>query len=154
MHHPCSIVSFAGPMKDFAKDIFPEEYMNSKKEEVYPKVGVSYRDWAIATGDAWRGLNKEIFLNLAAIECEEVDLFLGDCTVLIDDLRYENEAKWVKDRGGVIVRLKREGIQYELGHATEAPIDKSLVDFDCSVDNVVELVSLLIDEHESAEVEK
>lgn len=155
VQHLCSTVSFAGPLKGFAQQFFDREYMNEKKEEVQPNIGVSYRDWAVATGDAWRSLNKDIFLNLAGKECEEVALFMDpEATILIDDLRYDNEGKWVKDQGGIIIRLCRDGIHYKMDHATEQPINESLVDFECHVDNVVELVSRLIDERNCAEVEK
>jgi len=35
----------------------------------------------------------------------------GGCGVIITDLRYENEAQFVKDNGGVIIHLTRNGIK-------------------------------------------
>jgi hypothetical protein len=141
------IISFAGPLKDFAAQLFPKEYLNDLKETICPATGVSYREWAIATGDAWRGLNKNIFIDVLAHRCAKVQaLAPGRPLILIDDVRFGNEAKWIKSAGGIIVHLSREGIHYKMDHATEQPIDQKFVDHFCSVENVVEFVSRLIDE--------
>lgn len=150
----CEILSFAGPLKDCASQLFPKIYMNDLKENICPATGCSYRDWAVATGDVWRSLNKSFFIDIINHRCTAaLEGAAGRPVILIDDLRYLNEAKWVKDSGGFIIQLTRRGIVYDMGHATERPLDPKLVDNFCSVDDAVEFVAQIIEENRAAEVE-
>ena len=129
--------------------------MNDKKEEICPTTGCSYRDWAIATGDAWRNLNENIFVDILKDEYKTLsDQFDDDIVVLIDDLRYDNEAQAIKDMGGIIIKLKRDGISYKMDHATEKPVDLKFVDYDCHVDAAKGIVERIVSEYRGAEAER
>lgn len=57
-----------------------------------------------------------------------LELAYGGVDILcITDLRYENEARRVKDLGGVIWEVVRPGLQSD-GHASEQPLPRDLVD--------------------------
>jgi len=141
------ILSFASPLKDFAAMIFSEEYMNEKKELPDPRTGMSYRDFAVHTGDVWRGLNRNVFIDILNASREDLNVrYCGLDAVVIDDLRYANEAQYVKDQGGIIIQLNRGGVQYKMDHATERPIDPNFVDYFCSVNDAEALVEQLIEE--------
>lgn len=48
-----------------------------------------------------------------------------------DDLRFDNEAQAIKDMGGYIVKIEREGVETKqgiVGHASEAGIDPKFID--------------------------
>lgn len=49
--------------------------------------------------------------------------------VIIPDVRFENEAKFVKDFGGIIVRVERENHVSEDDHSSEMDMDKISPDF-------------------------
>ena len=148
--HAANTHSFADPLKEFGKLIFPAAFMNEGKEQVFAPVGFSYRDFAVHTGDTWRKLNQDVFINILKHRVE----LSNSNVILIDDLRYENEAKAIREMGGLIVRLSREGIEYTGEHATEQALDNSLIDDSVDVNNVVEIVSLLIDNWEKEEEEE
>ena len=40
--------------------------------------------------------------------------------IVFDDLRFENEAEWVRDMGGIVVCLYRGGKEFTADHASEA----------------------------------
>ena len=149
------ILSFASPLKNFAATIFSPEFMNEKKELADPRTGISYRDFAVHTGDTWRALNEDIFIDILNAARQDLNVrYCGLGAVVIDDLRYENEAQYVKDQGGIIIQLQRGGIQYSMSHATERPIDVEFVDYFCSVNDAESLVDQLMAEHRMAEVER
>lgn len=48
-------------------------------------------------------------------------------TIIIDDCRFENEADMVRDMGGIVVGLEREGIAYTGEHASEMPVKADMI---------------------------
>jgi hypothetical protein len=63
------------------------------------------------------------------------ELMPGDF-VLIGDVRFQNEAEWVVDSGGIIIHLTRDGAQGKVGipeHPSEAGIDFSVTKFNKGV---------------------
>jgi hypothetical protein len=59
---------------------------------------------------------------------------------IVTDVRFPNEAKAIKDRGGVIVRIDRPGISPVNAHESETALDNWTFDF--KIANVSDLVSL------------
>lgn len=47
-------------------------------------------------------------------------------TLVIDDLRFDNEAVWVHAEGGAVIEVRREG-ESQMDHSSEAGISRSLV---------------------------
>ena len=58
----------------------------------------------------------------------------SDKIILIDDLRFDNEAEFIHRQGGYIISLTRDGIDYTNEHATETPISSEYLCFNNSVD--------------------
>jgi hypothetical protein len=59
------------------------------------------------------------------------EIMLGDF-VLIGDVRFQNEAEWVVDSGGIIIHLTRDGAEGKVGipdHPSEAGVDFSVTNF-------------------------
>jgi hypothetical protein len=59
---------------------------------------------------------------------------------LITDTRFPNEAQAIKDRGGIIIRVDRPGVQPTNGHSSETALDNW--PFDYRIANVSDLESL------------
>lgn len=55
-------------------------------------------------------------------------------SVCCDDVRHANEAEAILDRGGVIVEVRRSGIDYGNDHATEQRIDDAYISLTISND--------------------
>jgi len=65
----------------------------------------------------------------------------ADVPVVVPDVRYDNEAEWILNRGGVVYRVVRAG--YDNGgdsHASEAGVSDDLVE--STIDNSGRLVDL------------
>lgn len=58
---------------------------------------------------------------------------------IITDVRFPNEAKAIKERGGMIIRIDRPGTKPINGHVSETFLDDWK--FDCKVANVSDLIS-------------
>ena len=93
------------------------------KETVIPELGVSYRHMAQTLGTEWgRNLQPDFWLRIAgAFMDDRVDD--GDTHFVISDVRFANEAEWVRERGGVIWRVHRAAATPVRPHVSEAEID-------------------------------
>ena len=124
--------AFADPIRTMLNQLLTSNgidpaWMNerNKKEEIIPALGVSYRHMAQTLGTEWgRGLQGDFWLRIA-------DSYLNDLTwdstlthFVVSDVRFENEAEWVRERGGVIWRIHRPLAEPVRGHASESGIDR------------------------------
>lgn len=105
------IFSFADPMRAMLLALrVPIEYITNRdlKEQPIPGFGRSYRQLAQTLGTEWgRALHGEDFwINALAarVEANNAD------TVLLPDVRFPNEAAWIKAAGGVLIRVNRPGV--------------------------------------------
>lgn len=60
---------------------------------------------------------------------------------IITDVRFPNEAKAIKDRGGIMIRVDRPGVKPINNHPSETALDD--YDFDYKIANVSDLVALM-----------
>lgn len=60
---------------------------------------------------------------------------------IITDVRFPNEAKAIKDRGGLMIRVDRPGVKPINNHPSETALDD--YQFDYKIGNVSDLVSLM-----------
>jgi hypothetical protein len=54
-------------------------------------------------------------------------------SIVVTDVRFPNEAQAIKDRGGYIFRIEREGVGPANDHPSEIALDNWI--FDCIIDN-------------------
>lgn len=59
---------------------------------------------------------------------------------IVTDCRFPNEAEAIKDRGGIIIRIDRPGVEPVNAHPSETALDNW--DFDYKIANVSDLASL------------
>lgn len=96
-------ISFAKRLKEITKDLFDmtdEQVDGMKKEVIDSRYNASPRDLLIGIGNDMRKYDKDVWIRLA---------FKGlpDGNYVITDLRYQNEARYLKSIGAVLVRLNR-----------------------------------------------
>lgn len=132
--------SFAKPIKDAVKVMFglTEDHVNGHlKEEILPDLGVSPRFLMQTLGTEWgRGMvNQQCWL-LAAQRMVEQQI--ND--LVIPDVRFENEANFIRKNGGVLVHISRDSAEQVRAHASEAGV--SLMPGDVQIDNSGSLVEL------------
>lgn len=117
-------VSFAKRLKELAKEMYDltnEQVDGMLKETIDPRYGITPRDILIGLGNDGRKYDPNVWIRLA---------FQGlpDGKYIVTDLRYKNEAKYLKDHGAMLVRLNRAkelnvyGVQ-ELDTLSETDLD-------------------------------
>ena len=130
---PCVSHSFAQPLKACVGQLFrlqPEQLHGDQKEEVDERYNVSARQLLQVVGtDLFRDTLKEKLPNLdlkgyptlwcflAALRIDE-HVKNGDHTV-ISDVRFKDEAKMIKEKGGIIIRVERPSLKSQDTHKSE-----------------------------------
>jgi hypothetical protein len=119
------VMSFATPLKQMLGCIVHEDYIKEDKERVIPHLGVSARYCLQTLGTEWgrNTISNDIWVNLARHRIEESP----EQIFIIDDVRFDNEAKMILDMGGEVWNLSREGIGGGDGHVSESGISKKLI---------------------------
>lgn len=133
--HRLSPVAFAQPIKNAltAMGFNQADYDTvERKNEIIPWLGVSYRKLAQTLGTEWgRDLHPDFWLLLAQRRVE-ARRNLGVPGVVISDVRFDNEADWVRAEGGLIIHMEgpaRSGMAVDgEGHASERGIKRQLND--------------------------
>jgi hypothetical protein len=152
-NHHCTGLAFADPMRAMLTPLLDlcgvgNEWMTQRelKELPIPGLGQSYRVLAQRLGTEWgRSIDADFWVKVAAASMAEVMNIKGpDAVFVISDVRFDNEAQWVIDHGGVIWQIDRVGLQPVAAHSSENGISpekiditilntSSLSDLECSV---------------------
>lgn len=126
--------AFADPIRAMLRELFTmhaisADYMDSRalKESTIPELGVSYRQLAQTLGTEWgrRCLADDIWVKLANQHMHALSLQHGATPGLrfvVSDVRFVNEAQWIKDQGGEIWRVERPGIAPVRAHTSESEL--------------------------------
>ena len=64
--------------------------------------------------------------------------------VVITDVRFDNEAKWIQASGGWVIEIARPGVQPVRAHESEDGINPNLVDFSIINDGSQDLFELIV----------
>jgi hypothetical protein len=145
------VVPFAQTLKEMALPMLIamgySEYqahhlLTENKEFVLP-IGVSVRHLLRTLGTEWGRscIHPEVWLY-----CWRERIKYSSY-VIVDDVRFPNEANLVKELGGTIVRIVRPGVQVDTTHSSEGGLD-TYEGFDCTLVNNGDLQQLysLIDQ--------
>lgn len=119
-------MAFADPIRDMLSSLLAsvgadEIWMTARhlKERDIPQLGMSYRKLAQTLGTEWaRALDPDFWVRIAAAKVE-LCAHYNQAGVVISDVRFPNEAAWIKSRGGVIWRVIRPGTEPVRAHASE-----------------------------------
>lgn len=126
--HNALIVSFAGPIKTMlcAMGVPSESLYGKKKEQAIPHLGYTGRYLMKSLGEEWgrNMIHKDLWVRIAKEAIENANR-----SIVVDDVRRENEAEMIRDMGGLVICLSRPGVQYEADHPTETELPSSYVDF-------------------------
>lgn len=124
--HGIDGLAFADPIRDMLTALFDTcgvdpEWMTKRelKEQDIPQIGASYRKLAQLLGTEWgRAIHSDFWLKIAAAKIAMYNEFdsLGS---VISDVRFPNEAAWIKGNGGVIWKIIRPGVEPVRAHASE-----------------------------------
>lgn len=123
-HYPFRSVAFADPIRAGMRAILgltDKHFSHPDKEVVLPEFGKSPRQMMQSLGTEWARecVNQDLWLILAGKKIDEYNASGYD--VVITDVRFENEAAFIRNQGGVIWHVKR-GNGTAVAHASEAGI--------------------------------
>lgn len=107
-----------------------DPYWASRKEDIIPAIGKSPRQLMQTLGTEWgRDLvTHDLWLTMA-----KNTLLQRGPGMVICDARFDNEAQWVRDVGGLVLHLNRSGAVKVAAHSSEGGI--SFQPGDIMVDN-------------------
>lgn len=98
------------------------------KEKTIDWIGQSPRFLAQTLGTEW-GRNivgRETWIRLADKLFKEIDTDSG-WTMVVPDIRFNDEAMWVYSRGGMVVQIDRPGLSSINSHSSEAGLSEAFV---------------------------
>lgn len=122
------ILSFAEPLRRMASHLMPMQNMTNPELKEAPidwLGGKTPRQILQSLGTDWgrNMVSPTIWIDtMRRIITEQ-----AFDTIIIDDCRFENEADMVRDMGGIVVGLEREGIAYTGEHASEMPVKADMI---------------------------
>lgn len=138
--HDFDGIAFADPIRDMLTALLEScdittDWLTERdlKEKPIPELGLSYRQMAQQLGTEWgRALKEDLWLRIAAQKVA-VCALMESPGVVISDVRFPNEAAWVKAQGGVVWKILRPGIEPVRAHASEDLI--ATLPYDYVIDN-------------------
>ncbi|MHA6478933.1 deoxynucleotide monophosphate kinase family protein [Stutzerimonas sp. KH-1] len=128
-HYALLSYAFAEPLKAAIMQMFnltAEHIEGALKEEPLPGIGKSPRQLMQLLGTDWGRdmVHRELWLLLAEQNLNHMASLHQDPITgfILRDVRFENEADWVRSKGGVIVHIHRPEAQAVASHASESGI--------------------------------
>ena len=129
-------ISFASPMREFCANLLSALGHDGvvllrdrdRKEQKITEIGVSPRQMMQTLGTEWGRscIHPELWIMVAAGAVEQQQK-LGR-NVVIDDVRFPNEAEMIRRLGGELWLVNRPGVAYEGDHASEGALTDVLPD--------------------------
>jgi len=115
--------AFAQPIKDMLRVLGVDADAREGKEQPHPIYGASPRRMAQTLGTEWgrRLIHRDIWLNAAARFVAQHHSDPEIDGIVLSDVRFENEAAWVRAQGGEVWHVTRE-VNLVEGHMSEAGV--------------------------------
>jgi len=127
-----TIFSLADPLKQMLGTLISKRYLYEDKEipiPGYPEhITGRYLLQRVGT-ECFRKMWPDIWVNYLMVRVERAG---GLC--IVDDVRFPNEAEYIRSRGGQIWRLSRSGVVADDNHISEAGLPDHLVDKEIDLD--------------------
>jgi hypothetical protein len=122
-------VSFAAPLKRAVSYMLSElgldgfRYVYTDKEAIIPELGVSARHMMQTLGTEWGRacIHPDFWVMIARAEAQRILADGG--SVVIDDVRFPNEATMIRELGGELWRIDRPGVSYDGDHSSESGLE-------------------------------
>jgi len=125
--YPAIVVSLAMPMKHMLAEGLGfswEQLYGDQKETIVPQFGKSARQMMQTLGTEWGRelVHEDMWLNA-------LEMLYPDTNLIIADVRFQNEADWVRKNGILIHILRKHTPIKDSGHASEQGVDVGNKDF-------------------------
>lgn len=128
-HNGFQPLSFAEPIKHMAVEFFMSlGYSRDKslslawisKEEIIPEIGKTSRHVLQTLGTQWgrNWIGEDIWVKSLCLRATKFN------RVIVDDVRFENEANAIKEMGGEMWCIKRPSMSMNFQHESEGALDE------------------------------
>ena len=122
-------VSFATPLKRAVWRLLDGlnlegfRYARTDKEAIIPELGVSARHMMQTLGTEWGRacIHPDFWVTIARAKTQRIMADGG--SVVIDDVRFPNEATMIRKLGGELWRIDRPGVIYSGDHSSEGGLE-------------------------------
>ena len=124
----CLHYYFAKPLKEGAKVMFAlTDEQIADKEKVIEPWGISPRKiYQLLGTEVGRGIDVDIWVKNAEMFVKKN----AGWTVVVTDVRFDNEASWIHNRGGVVINIVRDKDDIvENKHSSEGGLKPENIDF-------------------------
>lgn len=130
-HHGWHHDSFAAPIRKFMCDLFDIDLLDLDAMKEAPQRalgGRTPRQVMQLLGTEWMRdyCGQDVWLN--ALWARVAPIIGAGDNVVVSDVRFENEAEFIRRRGGVVVWLERQGSRNADEHVSERGLPPHLVD--------------------------
>lgn len=120
--------AFADPIRSMLVPLgvnLADPYWDGRKEEIIPALGVSPRRLMQTLGTDWGRelINPDLWLLMA----QQRLLHYGP-GMIVSDVRFNNEAEWIRKHGGKIIHVHRPVAVSVESHVSEQGVDRSQED--------------------------
>jgi len=126
------VFSFADPIRNMARAFGLSDFQLSdtkEKEKVIEGLGISPREFMQRIGtDFGRSISKDVWIHAMEQRIKGEMCYWDVLTVIIDDVRFDNEAEFIRAHGGKVFELGRDDVEYTSEHSSEAGINPVLID--------------------------
>lgn len=128
-HHGFQSYAFADPLRDGLMHILnlsPCDFEGDQKEQPLPWLGRSPRQLMQSLGTEWgrNSVHPELWLLLAA---QNLDLLARTHDTakgfVVSDIRFENEAAFIRERDGLVIHLQRPRAKQVRAHISENGVE-------------------------------
>ncbi len=152
--------------EEFKNSILPDRFQQTTQNDLFEESGLNkktYR-WFLQTfgTEVGRSIQKDIWVNSLFSEYMAINvekradiggaIDYSDCNFpnwIISDLRFLNEAKAIKDRNGIIIKVKR-GLESTETHISEIELHKIIPDYEINnngnIEELYKSVSTILNE--------
>lgn len=124
------VFSFATPLKSMLTAVFPNEYVLKKKDEKIPYFDVTARYLLQTLGTEWgrNMVDQNIWIKLLRVRLIDHLTDSAVTPLVVDDLRFDNEAEMIRELGGEVWQLDRRNFTASNDkHVSEQGISDKLI---------------------------
>jgi hypothetical protein len=127
-NHLLEHYAFADPLRTGLMEIFnldPDDFEGERKEKQLPWLGRSPRELMQSMGTEWarQMVNPDVWVKIAEQNLNYLQNSLSSVVgFVISDVRFENEAEFIRQRGGTIIHISRPDAEPVNPHVSEAGI--------------------------------
>lgn len=136
----CIQLSLAAPLKRAGTSMFGWIDLDRDQKEA------EHKDYGFSPRSYWQDLGKwmrdtygaDIFVRILR---DTVAMFDDSDFVIVTDVRYDNEADWIKKQGGCVIKIDRD-VEKVRDHESENGVSMSFIDGGLSNNSTIEALEV------------